>query len=417
MDVKRLAIFAAPHTGGIFTFYRRFSDALRDLGVQVCSIELEGEAPAWHDYAPELAGPEHRVLSLGGESGAAAGKRIAAWLERERIDTVVLTPMSPDVVYDTLPHLPSHIRVLVRLTEISHHSYRRALRRPSALDGVIALCPRQADDVEGLAQDVPCYILPNGVDVEKFMPAQLRQVPGDTLRLLVLDRLVHIQKRILLLPKLCRELDALGVRYRLTVAGDGPDADKLRTALKPWADRETVQLVGRVAPENVPALMAAHDVYLKLSHNEGSPNAVLEAMAAGLAPVAVRIRGVTDFIIQDGVCGRLVPVDDMPAMASALAELDADRPRLAEMQRAARRHVADNFSMARFRARISDLLAALPERSARAPQPWDQWTSSAPRHGWLRQRVRRMIPLSWRVALRERFLGLPGAGRGKQAKP
>ena len=62
----------------------------------------------------------------------------------------------------------------------------------------------------------------------------------------------------------------------------------------------------------------AADVFVLSSAREAHPLALLEAMACGLPSIATRLPGATDAIIEDGVDGRLVPVDDEPALADAL---------------------------------------------------------------------------------------------------
>jgi len=56
------------------------------------------------------------------------------------------------------------------------------------------------------------------------------------------------------------------------------------------------------------------------SHSEGSPNVVLEAMAAGL-PIAATIVGGVPEILEHGKTGLLTPSGDPEAMAAALREL------------------------------------------------------------------------------------------------
>ncbi|MEN7538024.1 glycosyltransferase family 4 protein [Aurantiacibacter flavus] len=66
------------------------------------------------------------------------------------------------------------------------------------------------------------------------------------------------------------------------------------------------------------------DVFVLCSAYEGWPNVIVEAMAAKLPVVAFDCEhGVTD-MIEDGVTGRLVPLGDVPALASAMASLLQD---------------------------------------------------------------------------------------------
>lgn len=86
---------------------------------------------------------------------------------------------------------------------------------------------------------------------------------------------------------------------------------------------------------DLPAVMADGDLLALTSRNEGLPLAVLEAQSAGLPTVATDAGGTRDVL--DQTCGRLVPIGDVAAVASALAELADDltlRARLGAVARA-----------------------------------------------------------------------------------
>jgi glycosyltransferase involved in cell wall biosynthesis len=64
-------------------------------------------------------------------------------------------------------------------------------------------------------------------------------------------------------------------------------------------------------------------VFLLPSHAEGMPNAVLEAMGAGLPVIATPVGAIPE-MLGEGAGGRLVPVRDAAGLAQALLELQAD---------------------------------------------------------------------------------------------
>ena len=75
--------------------------------------------------------------------------------------------------------------------------------------------------------------------------------------------------------------------------------------------------------DDVPALLAASDIGIIASHQEGFSNAVLEGMAAGLAMAVTAVGGNPEAVI-DGECGLVMPAKDPPALARALARLAGD---------------------------------------------------------------------------------------------
>jgi glycosyltransferase involved in cell wall biosynthesis len=70
----------------------------------------------------------------------------------------------------------------------------------------------------------------------------------------------------------------------------------------------------------VPALLVASDAFVLASRWEGSPNALLEALACGVPVVATNVGGVRD-LVQDGRAGFLVAPGDVDALTAAMERL------------------------------------------------------------------------------------------------
>jgi len=155
---------------------------------------------------------------------------------------------------------------------------------------------------------------------------------------LAVARLVP-QKGIDVLLRAAVDLDATVV-----VAGDGPE----RAALEAEAAGR-VRFLGHRT--DVPALLAAADVFVLPSRYEGTSLALLEAMGAGKAVVATAIGG-TDELVRDGVDGLLVPPDDPAALAEALERLLVDNELRARLGGAAAARVAADFSAEASTARV-----------------------------------------------------------------
>jgi len=112
-----------------------------------------------------------------------------------------------------------------------------------------------------------------------------------------------------------------------------------------------VRALGHV--EDMPALLRAADVFALPSASEGLSNALLEACACGLAVVASRVGGATDFI-ETGRNGMLVDVDDRAGLCDALTALCRDRDLRVRLGAAARETVARTYDV---RATATSLLA------------------------------------------------------------
>jgi glycosyltransferase involved in cell wall biosynthesis len=123
--------------------------------------------------------------------------------------------------------------------------------------------------------------------------------------------------------------------WRLSVVGDGHLKDSLRAQAEALGVAPRVSWHGVVRDPH--AFYRAASVFVLASRTEGMPNALLEAMGSGLAVVVSDGAPGPLELVEDGVTGLVVPVNDAASLASALARLarDADlRRRLGEAARA-----------------------------------------------------------------------------------
>lgn len=194
--------------------------------------------------------------------------------------------------------------------------------------------------------------LPNGVDLEAFVPPERL---GPLRRALCVARL-EPQKD---LPTLVRALSRLprGSRPSLTLVGEG----RSRRALGALAARLGVEADFRgVLPHDaLPALYAAHDLFLLPSLEEGQPKALLEAMACGLACIVSDCEGCRA-LVEDGRSGWIHPRGDAGALAALVGRVRSlDAADLFRVRRAARRAVEEGHDLRalvdREVARVRDL--------------------------------------------------------------
>lgn len=141
-------------------------------------------------------------------------------------------------------------------------------------------------------------------------------------------------------------------RMHLTLAGDG-EVDGVRAAVAAAGVGDAVTVRGWVDPVGRDLLLAASQVFALPSYDEGLPMALLEAMAAGLAPLTTPVGAIPD-AITDGVDGVLVPPGDVPALSAALARLVEDPLLRATISAGARRRAGD-FAIAPWHARLATL--------------------------------------------------------------
>ena len=108
-------------------------------------------------------------------------------------------------------------------------------------------------------------------------------------------------------------------KLRCYLVGDGSDEPLLREAIVQSGAGEYVRLMPPCRTEGVALWMAAADVVTLPSYMEGCPNVVIEALASGRPVVATNVGGIPE--LMDDASGRLVPLKDAVALATALDEV------------------------------------------------------------------------------------------------
>ena len=178
----------------------------------------------------------------------------------------------------------------------------------------------------GIVRKDRCRVIPNAVDVARFSPDGFSTrestrrrlvVPPEAFLWLTVGRL-EPQKDHESLLRAAAGLREQHSYLRVALAGDGPLRDSLQRLSRRMALEDVVCWLG--VRTDVPDLLAASDAFVLSSRWEGSPNALLEALAAALPVVATDVGGVRD-LVEDGRSGYLVPPADAEALGTAMGRV------------------------------------------------------------------------------------------------
>lgn len=183
-------------------------------------------------------------------------------------------------------------------------------------------------------------IVSNGLDLARFQPRPLRP---PLRRVVTVANLRPEKGHDVMIDAAARVLE----RYpdaRFDFVGGGTEHEPLVARVRARGISNSVSFLGH--SEDVPACLAAADIFALPSRTEAFPNAVLEAMASGLPVVASAVGGVRE-IIEDGRTGLLVRAGDPRALADQLCRLMADGGLGVRLGAAGRTMVEGRFSFDR----------------------------------------------------------------------
>jgi glycosyltransferase involved in cell wall biosynthesis len=194
-------------------------------------------------------------------------------------------------------------------------------------------------------------VVPNGIDHLRFTRDRSREraardsfaIRPDDVVIGAVGRL-ESEKNYAMLLNAFSEILPAHPRLLLVIAGDGSLRPQLLSLARELGLGYRCRFLGHV--DQVIDLHHTLDAYVMCSDNEGSPNAVLEAMALETPVVCTNVGGVSD-LVRDGVDAQLVPRRDQRALTTALARVVSDRVGARARATAARRKVEEQLSFER----------------------------------------------------------------------
>lgn len=327
--------------------------------VEVFCLHHRGELAAEMERrGVSVSGPEH-VSSL-------LPKRILYVLFCSFILFFHLLKRRPDIVHFFLPAayiLGAPAAVLARcririMSRRSQNNYQKDLfgsgfierqwhRRMSAILGNSKSVVAQLRG-EGVPES-KLHLLYNGVNLSAY-----GKIPGNVARsrlglsnkalvFLIVANLIPYKGHADLLHALSLISDRLPENWLLLCAGrdDGIGSD-LQDLVEELGLTQRVHWLGSV--KDIPSLLAAGDVALLASHEEGFSNAIIEYMASGLPSIVTDVGGNAE-AIEHGRTGLVVPAKKPAVMADAILELALNPEKRVEMGAVAQTTANQRYSL------------------------------------------------------------------------
>lgn len=335
----------------IITFVRASElERVKDKKYPNVFVERATEAGIEVDIVPERFRFDPRVVSHLREIIA---RRNPHLIQTHHVKSHFL--MRESKLWQTLPWIAFHHGYTA--TDAKVHVYnqldRWSLRVP---ERVVTVCRPFLEELtaKGIAEEKISIMHNSVAPIAVATAAELtalkerHRIHPDDRVLLTIGRLSREKAQgdlVAALAELCRNRKSGNLK--LLIVGDGPDRGHLEHLVRHADLVERVVFVGHV--NDVHAYFALADVVVVPSHSEGSPNVVLEAMAAAKPIVATRVGGVPE-LVTDRENGLLVAPGNLVALAAAINSILSDSSlaeRLAAKGRAfvSQRHTLEAYRM------------------------------------------------------------------------
>ena len=242
-------------------------------------------------------------------------------------------------------------------------------------DTIVAISPaieRELRDQFRIGRAAQYRVVPLGFDLSSFaavddeMRARARpelNLPAEADVVCTVGRLTAIKQHRLFLDAV-----AAAARSRphliALVAGDGELRGELEAYARQIGVGDRVRFLGW--RRDLATIYAATDVFLLTSRNEGTPVALIEAMASGVPGVSTDVGGVKDVIASDAL-GTRVPDGDAAGLAAAIVRYLSDRDGRRAAGQRARAAVIARYSLDRLVRDIATLYSDLLSDAEKVP--------------------------------------------------
>jgi glycosyltransferase involved in cell wall biosynthesis len=336
--------------------------------------DLARDLSAWGIGFHELGVPFQRDFA-----GAAA--RVARLIRKGRYDVVQAHLLSSAIASGLSRTLAAGPARVVVLHNLDYEIYPATTIRQKALRSLhrLSLC-RLTDGIVAVSNSVARHYknemsighitaIPNSIELgsprETFgagregLRARLGVDEGTNL-LAYSARMVK-QKGHFQLLRVLEILRCRGIVPKTVLIGSGPLEPEIRAAVKSAELESQVIMTGNVPHADALRHIAAGDLFVSPSSQEGFGLAIAEAMALGVPVVAVAVGAVPE-VVEDGVSGLLVPPDGPESLASAIARVLSDQDLRQRLQGAALGRVQSHFTPAvvaeRWEKYLDELIAS-----------------------------------------------------------
>ncbi len=213
-------------------------------------------------------------------------------------------------------------------------------------DFVIAVSQYQKEKILSLTEKANVIVVNNFVD-DVFLSTQRSIKDRDSTRLISVGGLIERKG----FPILIEALSMLEKKFELTIVGDGPKMNELKSLADKLKVSDRIVFKGALGREEVSRELSKSDIFVSASKIETFGIAILEALAVGMPVVTYDNGGISDFM--KDFCGIVVSEYTPRAFLDAIKKIDDNLDSYNSQQ--IKEYVRTNFSSYAFARKVKDI--------------------------------------------------------------
>lgn len=224
-------------------------------------------------------------------------KSLLDYLTENEFD--ILIPMNSPIAVSIIPHSPTNIKIVNIVNNDKGRVYKAVTEHLTYISKIICISPKQIDALK--KHKNKSVLIPHGTKIW----GNIEKSNNEKFTIGFLGRLHHNQKGILLLPEILKDLSK---NLIFEIVGDGQDKEDLLEKLE--TENVNYKFFGFISGREKEEIIRHWDLLLFPSFFEGFGLTLIECMKYGVVPIANKIEGITDYIIDDGINGFVVENND-----------------------------------------------------------------------------------------------------------
>lgn len=309
------------------------------------------------------------IMQMRGRFDWRAIRRLSRWVVAQQIDVLHCHDYKADFLGYYAKKQNPKIRLVATLHGWTRQNFKVRLyekldaRLLQKFDRVIAVSADVARQVT--AANVPIakiQVIPNAIDTRAYAT-----LPFDK----QLARKFHLKEKQLILGTIGRLSPEKGIDdliralptvkrhfpdFKLLIVGDGTKRKALERLARESDVAWNTHFTG--IRSDIPRLLTLFTIFIMPSHREGTPMALLEAMASSKAIIATNVGGIPK-LIKSGYSGILVPAKSPDTLSKNIIELGQQLERRKMLGGNAKVTVEENYSLARLASQMTDFYESL----------------------------------------------------------